>query len=92
MLRRGKNSDVVTAAYNNFTSQIFQFVLAKMCSTSSTAKTKLVRSSNFSTKEQHVLISLIAKYKNIIECKESDTNSNRKKMQRGKLYVLNLTA
>lgn len=37
------------------------------------------RSANFSVKEETLLVSLVKKYKNILECKMSDTNTNQQK-------------
>ncbi|KAI4455713.1 myb/sant-like dna-binding domain [Holotrichia oblita] len=45
---------------------------------------KFARSTNFSFKEEHLLISLVKKYKNDVECKRSDTNTSQIKKQEWK--------
>ena len=40
---------------------------------------KLKRGPNFSAKEEEVLISLVNKYRSQVECKRTDTNSNKVK-------------
>ncbi|KAI4457563.1 hypothetical protein MML48_7g00015983 [Holotrichia oblita] len=42
---------------------------------------KFARSTNFSCKEEHLLTSLVKKYKNDVECKRSDTNTSQIKKQ-----------
>jgi hypothetical protein len=39
------------------------------------------RSTNFSAREETLLVELVRKYKNKIECKKSDTNTNKIKVQ-----------
>lgn len=38
---------------------------------------KKLRATNFTAKEEHVLINLVKKYKYEIECKRTDTNTNK---------------
>ncbi|CAG9759613.1 unnamed protein product [Ceutorhynchus assimilis] len=42
---------------------------------------KNFRATNFSAREENVLINLVRKYKNAIECKKSDTDNNRIKAE-----------
>lgn len=42
------------------------------------------RASNFNTKEEAILLSIIAKYKSIIENKKTDTNNNKQKLEHWK--------
>lgn len=43
-------------------------------------KSNKKRSTNFSSKEENILISLVKKFKDQIECKRSDTNTNKIKL------------
>lgn len=40
---------------------------------------KFARSTNFTAREENVLLSLVKKYKDSIECKKTDTNTNKVK-------------
>lgn len=42
---------------------------------------KFIRSTNFNSREENILIHLVKKYKGEVECKKSDTNTNKIKAE-----------